>query len=195
MGSALTVGVTGLKAHQVMLDVAGNNLANVNTTAFKASQVTFSEVLGETVKTASTPVAGRGGTNPLQSGSGVLVSSVSPNLAQGNTISTNNPLDMAIDGAGYFVLNDGGGNMYTRAGSFGVDSNSNLVDPSTGYLVQRLGSMGESDGFQTAGVSNIKVPYGVAMPALATSSVTMSGNVSADTVISPAQTCLGLYNQ
>ncbi len=111
MGSALTVGAIGLKAHQVMLDVAGNNLANVNTTAFKSSQVSFSEVLGETVKTASTAVGGKGGTNPLQSGSGVLVSAVTPNLAQGNTISTNNPLDLAIDGAGYFVLNDGGSNV------------------------------------------------------------------------------------
>ena len=92
MSSALTVGVTGLKAHQTLLDVAGNNLANVNTTAFKASQVTFSQVLGESVKTASGPAGGAGGTNPLQIGSGVAVSTVSPNLTQGNTVNTNNPL-------------------------------------------------------------------------------------------------------
>ena len=188
MGSALTVGVTGLKAHQTLLDVAGNNLANVNTTAFKASQVTFSEVLGETVKTASEPSGGAGGTNPLQIGSGVAVSTVSPNLTQGNTVNTNNPLDLALDGAGYFVLNNGSGDLYTRAGSFGVDSNSNLVDPATGNLVQRLGSVGEADGFQTAGISSIKVPYGVAMPALATSTMEVSGNLSSDAVLTTPQT-------
>ncbi len=188
MGSALTVGVTGLKAHQTMLDVAGNNLANINTTAFKASQVTFSDVLGETVKTASAATGTTGGTNPLQTGSGVAVATVSPNLTQGNTINTNNPLDLALDGSGYFVLNDDGSDVYTRAGSFGVDSNSNLVDPGTGSLVQRIGSVGEAEGFQTAGVSNIKVPYGVAMPAVATSSIDVSGNLSADAVFITPQT-------
>ncbi len=188
MGSALSVGVTGLKAHQTMLDVAGNNLANVNTTAFKASRVTFSDVLGETVKLASAPSSTVGGTNALQSGGGVAVATVTANLTQGNTVSTNNPLDLAIDGGGYFVLNDGQKNMYTRAGSFGVDSNSNLVNPATGSMVQRIGSLGEADGFQTSGISNIKVPYGVAMPASATSSVEMSGNVSADAVLATPQT-------
>lgn len=188
MGSALTVGVTGLKAHQTMLDVAGNNLANVNTTAYKTSQVSFSEVLGETVKTASQPSSTSGGTNPLQIGSGVSVATVSPNLTQGNTVTTNNPLDLALDGAGYFTLNDGTRNVYTRAGAFGVDSNSNLVDPASGNLVQRIGSMGESEGFQTAGVANIKVPYGVAMPAQATSTIDISGNLSADAVLSTPQT-------
>lgn len=188
MSSALSVGVTGLKAHQTMLDVAGNNLANVNTTAFKASQVTFSEVLGETVRTASAPSTTQGGTNPIQTGSGVGVAGVAANLTQGSTVNTNNPLDLAIDGDGYFVLNDGTQNVYTRAGAFGVDANSNLVDPATGNLVQRLGSVGESEGFQTAGVANIRVPYGVAMPAVATSTVDVSGNLSADSVLATPQT-------
>jgi flagellar hook protein FlgE len=188
MGSALTVGVTGLKVHQTMLDVAGNNLANVNTTAFKASQVTFSEVLGATVKNASQPTSTSGGTNPLQTGSGVGVAMVSPNLMQGNTVNTNNPLDLAINGDGYFALSDGQRELYTRAGSFGVDANSNLVDPATGNLVQRIGSVGESDGFQVSGVADIKVPYGVAMPALATSTMDVSGNLSADAVLTTPQT-------
>ncbi len=188
MSSALTVGVTGLKAHQTLLDVAGHNLANVNTTAFKASQVTFADVLGETVKTASGPSGSLGGTNPLQIGSGVAVATVSPNLAQGNTVNTNNPLDLALDGAGYFVLNDGTSDLYTRAGSLGVDSNSNLVDPATGNLVQRIGSVGEAEGFQASGISNIKVPYGVAMPAFATSTIDVSGNLSSDMVSDTPQT-------
>ncbi|MCF7972285.1 MAG: flagellar hook-basal body complex protein [Phycisphaerae bacterium] len=188
MGSALTVGVTGLKAHQSMLDVAGNNLANVNTTAFKASQITFSEILGETVKNASQPSSTTGGTNPIQAGSGVGVAMVSPNLMQGNMVSTNNPLDLALNGEGYFALSDGQREVYTRAGAFGVDANSNLVDPATGNLVQRIGSVGEAEGFQVSGVSSITVPYGVAMPAVATSSVEVSGNLSADAVLATPQT-------
>ncbi len=188
MSSALTVGVTGLKAHQTMLDVAGHNLANVNTTAFKASQVAFSEILGETVRNASAPSSAVGGTNPLQSGGGVAIATVSANLTQGNTVTTNNPLDLSIDGGGYFAVSDGQKDMYTRAGSFGVDANSNLVDPGTGNMVLRIGDKGEADGFQTSGVSSIKVPYGVAMPASATSSVEVSGNLSADAVLAEPTT-------
>ena len=98
MSFTLSAGVTGLQAHQKMLDIAGNNLANVNTTAFKASRITFSELLSETIKKASQPTAGVGGTNPQQMGSGVGISGISPNMTQGNIISTGNPLDMAIEG-------------------------------------------------------------------------------------------------
>lgn len=185
---ALASGVSGLQAHQKMLDVAGNNLANVNTTAFKASRITFSELLSETVKKASQPTTSVGGTNPQQMGSGVGISGISPNMNQGNIESTGNPLDLAIEGEGYFVLSDGGQNVYTRAGAFAVDANSNLVDPSTGFLVQRIGSVGESDGFQIAGNNNIKVPYDVAMAAKATESVTVSGNLSSDSVLTTPNT-------
>ena len=181
MSFALSAGVTGLQAHQKMLDVAGNNLANVNTTAFKASRITFSELLSETIKKASQPTSGVGGTNPQQMGSGVAVGGISPNMTQGNLVNTGNPLDLALEGEGYFVLSAGQQNIYTRAGTFGVDASSNLVDPTTGYLVQRIiDPSGESDGFQAAGNSNIHVPYDVAMAANATTEVTVSGNLSAD---------------
>jgi len=188
MSFALSAGVTGLQAHQKMLDVSGNNLANVNTTAFKSSRITFSELLSETIKKASQPTSTVGGTNPQQMGSGVGISGISPNMAQGNIMNTGNPLDMAIEGEGYFVLSDGSQNVYTRAGVFGVDENSNLVDPATGYLVQRIGSVGVSDGFQTASDSNIHVPYDVAMAANATSSVSVAGNLSADAAFPTTQT-------
>jgi len=180
MSFALSAGVTGLQAHQKMLDIAGNNLANVNTTAFKSSRITFSELLNETIKKASQPTAGVGGTNPQQIGSGVGVAGISPNMSQGNIISTGNPLDLAVEGEGYFVLSDGQQNVYTRGGSFAVDADSNLIDPSTGYHVQRIGSEGEIDGFQTTGTSEIHVPYDVAMPAKGTSEIAVSGNLSAD---------------
>ena len=188
MSFALSAGVTGLQAHQRMLDVAGNNLANVNTTAFKASRITFSELLSETIKKASQPTSTVGGTNPQQMGSGVGVSGITPNMAQGNIVNTGNPLDLAMEGEGYFVLSDGLQSLYTRAGTFGVDADSNLIDPSTGYLVQRIGNVGESDGFQIPGVSSIHVPYDVTMEANPTSLIEVQGNLSADATFDTTQT-------
>ncbi len=188
MSFALSSGVTGLQAHQQMLDVAGNNLANVDTTSFKSSRILFSELLSETIRKASQPSTSSGGTNPVQMGSGVGVSGIVRNMSQGNIVNTGNPLDMAIEGEGYFVLSDGQQSVYTRAGAFAVDSWSMLVDPATGYRVQRIGSEGEADGFQTAGNSNVQVPYNVAMAAKASSEVTVAGNLSADATMTNAQT-------
>lgn len=188
MSFALSAGVTGLQAHQKMLDVAGNNLANVNTIAFKASRITFSELLSETIKKASQPTTNTGGTNPQQMGSGVGIAGISPNTAQGNIINTGNPLDLAMEGEGYFVLRAGQQDLYTRAGAFAVDANSVLVDPATGYRLQRIGSVGETDGFQISGDSDIHVPYDVAMPAKATNSIAVSGNLSADATFTTNQT-------
>ena len=126
-----------------MLDVAGNNIANVDTTAYKASTIHFSELLSETIKKASQPTANTGGTNPVQVGSGVGVSGIVADTTQGDIESTGNPLDMALEGQGYFVLNDGSQDVFTRAGSFSVDENCYLVDSSTGYRVQRIGNYGE----------------------------------------------------
>ncbi len=187
MSFALSSGVSGLQAHQKMLDVAGNNLANINTTAFKSSRVTFSELLSETIKKASQPTANLGGTNPQQMGSGVGISGITPNMTQGNIIKTGNPLDMAIEGEGYFVVSDGEQNFYTRAGAFAVDADSVLIDPATGYRIQRIGSEGEVDGFQISGDSNIHVPYDAAMPAKATSNIRVSGNLSADGLLTTPQ--------
>jgi flagellar hook protein FlgE len=188
MSFALSAGVSGLQAHQRMLDVAGNNLANVNTTAFKASRIEFSELLSETIKKASQPTTSVGGTNPQQLGSGVGIAGIAPNMTQGNLVNTGNPLDLAIEGEGYFVLSDGSQNIYSRAGAFAVDANSTLVDPATGYRVQRIGSGGESDGFQIPGNSDIHVPYDVAMAAKATSQITVAGNLSAKGVLPVMQT-------
>ena len=187
MSFALSAGVTGLQAHQKMLDIAGNNLANVNTTAFKSSRITFAELLSETIKKASQPTATIGGTNPQQMGSGVGIAGISPNMSQGNIVNTGNPLDLAIEGEGYFVLSDGQQDVYTRAGAFAVDAQSNLVDPATGYHVQRIGSEGEIDGFQTTGNSNIHVPYDVAMAANATTEISIVGNLSSDSQLPAAQ--------
>ncbi|MDH7598962.1 MAG: flagellar hook-basal body complex protein [Sedimentisphaerales bacterium] len=179
MSIALSAGVTGLQAHQKMLDVAGNNLANTNTTAYKSSRINFSELLSQTISNASSPTGSVGGTNPQQMGSGVGVASITRDTRQGNIIATGNPLDVAIEGEGYFVLFDGEKNLYTRAGTFGIDEDSTLVDVATGYRVQRTGSTGEPD-FQIPGDSTIYIPYETTIEAKATTTVKLAGNLSAD---------------
>ena len=188
MSFALSAGVTGLQAHQKMLDVAGNNLANVNTTAFKSSRITFAELLSETIKKASQPTTDVGGTNPQQMGSGVGIAGISPNMAQGNIVNTGNPLDLALEGEGYFVLRDASQELYTRAGAFGVDADSNFIDPSTGYRIQRTGNTGEDDGFQVSGNNDIHIPYDVTLEANATSTITVQGNLSYDATFATPQT-------
>ncbi len=181
MGNALLSGVSGLRVHQKMLDVAGNNLANINTLAFKSSRVTFAELLSETLREGSQPTGTTGGMNPIQVGSGATLAGVDRLMTQGGLTSTGQSLDLAIEGKGYFVLNSGTEDVYTRAGAFAVDSENYLVDPSTGYRVQRIGNEGVADGFQDAGDDNVQVPYNQTLPAKATTEITMSGNLSADT--------------
>ncbi len=180
MGNALLSGVSGLKAHQKMLDVAGNNLANVNTLGFKSSRVTFSELLSETLREASQPSNQTGGVNPIQVGSGVAVASIDRLTTQGSLTRTGQSLDMAVEGSGYFVLNDGQRDVYTRVGGFSVDSQNYLVDPSTGHRVQRIGYEGVAEGFQDAGDSDVVIPYGQTLPAQATENISFTGNLSAE---------------
>ena len=175
---ALSAAVSGLKVHQTMLDVAGNNLANVNTIGYKASSTTFSELLSQTIKKASAPAGDLGGVNPQQMGSGVGLASINRDMAQGNFTGTGRPLDAAISGEGFFLLrNAQQQNVYTRMGSFTVDSGNNLVDAATGYKVQRTGTYGAA--FQGTG-SDITIPYGAPMAANATTSVTINGNVRSE---------------
>jgi len=180
MSNSLMAAVSGLQGHQKMLDVAGNNLANVNSYGFKSSRVTFSELLAETIQEGTQPSTGAGGTNPKQIGSGMMVSTIDRDMSQGTLVQTGQELDMAIEGSGYFVLNDGQKDVYTRVGRFSVDSDYYLVDSSTGYRVQRLGTVGVSEGFQDPGNDAIRIPYDVALPAQATETMSFTGNLSAD---------------
>jgi flagellar hook protein FlgE len=188
MSVALSSGVTGLESYQKMLDIAGDNLANVGTTGFKYSRITFSQLLSETMKAASPPTTSIGGTNPQQVGHGVGVATITPIMTQGNITDTGNPLDLAIEGEGYFTLNDGSKDLYTRAGAFAIDANSRLVDPATGFIVQRMGTTGESDGFQVVGDTNIRIPTNVSIPALATSEIRVAGNLSTTNTLTETQT-------
>jgi flagellar hook protein FlgE len=191
MSSSLLAGVSGLQASEQMLDVVGNNLANLNTTGFKSQTSLFSDLLYQTLSPASSSSTG-GGTNPLQVGFGTQTSTLDTNFTQGALKTTGNPLDVAIQGSGFFVANNGTQDLYTRAGAFNIDANGYLVDPATGDKIQRTGSVGEASasnpGFQTPGVSDINIPLGTGVAGHATANVTLQGNLSATAVGPLAQT-------
>jgi flagellar hook protein FlgE len=186
MSSILSSGVTGLQAMQQMLDVVGNNLANSNTTGFKEQDVEFSDLLYQTYQAATGATSNMGGTDPVQIGTGVQVATTSTSQQQGSLQTTGDQLDVALQGSGYFVVNSGGQDMYTRAGSFGIDSQGYLVDPATGARVQRFGTVGEgtatSPAFQTSGNNNIKMPTTGEIPGQETTSITIQGNLPATAV-------------
>jgi flagellar hook protein FlgE len=131
-------GVSGLRAHQTMLDVVGNNIANVNTPGYKGGRTAFADILSQTLTAGTAPGATTGGTNPQQVGLGVRVGAISTQFTQGGLLSTNKPTDLAIQGDGFFVLSDGNVDYYTRAGAFEIDANGYLVESSTGLRVQGI---------------------------------------------------------
>lgn len=193
MANSLLTGVTGLRVHQQMLDVVGNNLANSNTTGFKSQRVRFGDLVYQTLNQASSSSSDDiGGTNPLQVGLGAKIAAIDVNLQQGSIEATGNDLDLAIQGNGFFVANNGVGDHYTRTGAFGVDSKNFLVDPSNGFRVQRFGSVGEGSAtapaFQTVGDNDIKIPIGVGIPGRATTNIQFQGNLSANAIGPLAQT-------
>jgi flagellar hook protein FlgE len=139
MMRSLYSAISGLKNHQTMMDVVGNNIANVNTTGFKKSRVTFATALSQSMKGASSPIPGpppQGGTNPMQVGLGAMLGSIDQIMSPGSAQTTGNQTDMMIQNAGFFVLNNGGQTVYSRAGGFSLDGAGNLADPATGALVQ-----------------------------------------------------------
>jgi flagellar hook protein FlgE len=180
MFRSLYSGISGLSANLTALDVIGNNIANSNTIGFKSGRVTFSEMLTQTIKSASRPVAGGlGGTNPQQVGLGTQVGSIDTNLNQGNFQTTGMKTDLAIQGAGFFVLSDGFSSTYTRAGVFGLDSDNYFVDPTTGLKVQ--GVMADAAGnIGTGPLTDIFIDPGLVVPAEASTEVQLIGNLDAD---------------
>jgi len=185
MANSLLTGISGLRGHQKMLEVIGNNLANVNTTAFKTSRTLFSDLIYESQRGASAGTAGTlGSVNPLQIGTGSQVTSVDRNFSQGNLESTGEDLDAAIDGDGFFVAESGNGRVFTRSGAFSIDETGHLEDSSTGYLLQRFGSLGEDSGegpaFQTPADGRIHIPIGASILGTVTTQIELSGQLGAN---------------
>lgn len=180
MMRSLYSGVSGLKTHQTKMDVIGNNIANVNTTAFKSSSITFSELMSQTTQKASGPNAttGTGGTNARQIGLGVKSGAININIeGQGSAQSTGNPFDIMITGDNFFVVSNGLENFFTRDGSFYVDGGGNLAMTSTGYNVMGWGVDEETGKIKQDTVSALRIMSTVNMtyPPEATTKAYMSG--------------------
>ncbi|MFN8651588.1 MAG: flagellar hook-basal body complex protein [Gemmatimonadales bacterium] len=177
MMRSLFAGVSGLRNHQTRMDVIGNNIANVNTVAFKASRVTFAEAFAQLLQGASRPPGDQGGINPIQIGLGSKIGSIDQNFSQGNLESTGLNTDLAIQGDGLFVLSDGSRSYYTRAGNFQLDANGKLVSPANGFKVQGINADSSGNISTGSAITDIELPFGQKSPAQATSSVTLTGNL------------------
>ncbi len=188
MMRSLFAGVSGIKSHQTRMDVIGNNIANINTIGFKAGRAVFAQAIAQTIRGATRPYDGEGGTNPMQMGLGVQMGSIDTIFTQGNLESTGVKTDMAIQGNGFFVLSDGSNEYYTRAGNFQFDADGRLVNPTTGYVVQ--GMLANSNGDIKPGtpIGDLVLPFGQKVAAKATTKVEFTGNLNAD--VKPVGTIL-----
>ena len=189
MMRSLWSGVTGLQAHQIAMDVEGNNIANVNTTGFKYSRANFSDLLSQNSKIATAPQGDLGGKNPMQVGLGTQISSVTKIFKQGSIQTTDKNTDLAIQGDGFFVISPDGGSTYkyTRNGDFTFDAEGNFVD-SNGYVIQgwmKDDDTGEIDA--TNPIQDIKIPPGLTTPANDTSFIALKANLNSGNSITNKQ--------
>ena len=178
---SLFSGISGLRAHQQMMDVTGNNIANVNTTGYKSSQVVFQDTLSQMVNAAGAPQTDAGGTNPAQVGLGVRTASVNANFGQGAAETTGKSSDMMIQGDGFFVVKSGGESLFTRAGSFTFDANGSLTTPN-GQIVQGWSAV--NGQVNTSGSpGDVKLPIGISLAPSVTKNITLTGNFSNDSLV------------
>jgi flagellar hook protein FlgE len=175
MMRSLFSGVSGLRNHQVRMDVIGNNISNVNTVAFKAGRVTFKEGFAQLLQGASRPPGDHGGINPIQVGLGMQVGSIDMMFNQGNLETTGLNTDLAIQGDSFFVVAKGTQHYYTRSGNFQLDAEGKLVSPTNGFVVQ--GRMADNGAFLD-GIRDIALPVGQKTAAKATDSVALAGNLN-----------------
>lgn len=180
MMRSLWSGVSGLQAHQVAMDVEGNNISNVNTTGFKYSRADFGTMFSQTVKIATTPTDGRGGQNPLQIGLGVSVSSTTRIHSQGSVQTTDKNTDVAINGDGFFMVSDDGGltNYLTRSGDFKLDAYGNFVNNS-GFIVQGWNINWDDQTIDSSrSPQNIFIDPGMHIPAAKSTEVAIKANLN-----------------
>ena len=179
MMRSLWAGVTGLQAHQIAMDVEGNNIANVNTVGFKYSRANFDDLIYQTSRIATGPQNRHGGVNSMQVGLGVQTNSTTRIFKQGSLQTTDKQTDIALQGDGFFMVSPDGGKTtyYTRNGDFSRDSVGNFVD-NGGNIVQgwmRDEVTGEID--PTRPIGDIKIPSGLTVPARATTNIALKGNL------------------
>ncbi|ECC0271366.1 flagellar hook protein FlgE [Campylobacter coli] len=180
MMRSLWSGVSGLQAHQVAMDVEGNNISNVNTTGFKYSRADFGTMFSQTVKIATAPTDGRGGSNPLQIGLGVSVSSTTRIHSQGSVQTTDKNTDVAIDGDGFFMVSDDGGltRYLTRSGDFKLDAYGNFVN-NAGFVVQGWNINWDDQTIDSSrSPQNIFIDPGMHIPAAKSTEVAIKANLN-----------------
>ena len=174
MMRSLFAGVSGLQNHQTEMDVIGNNIANVDTVAFKSSAVTFKEGFAQLLQGASRPPGNQGGINPIQIGLGMQIGSINTDMSQGNLKSTGVNTDVAIQGNSFFVARQGNQSFYSRSGNFQIDAQGNLVEPTNGFIVQ--GKMATNGVFSDV-VTDIHLPFGQKAAANPTTTMKLAGNL------------------
>ncbi|MBX1310099.1 flagellar hook protein FlgE [Campylobacter jejuni] len=190
MMRSLWSGVSGLQAHQVAMDVEGNNISNVNTTGFKYSRADFGTMFSQTVKIATAPTDGRGGSNPLQIGLGVSVSSTTRIHSQGSVQTTDKNTDVAINGDGFFMVSDDGGltRYLTRSGDFKLDAYGNFVN-NAGFVVQGWNINWDTQTIDSSRTpQNIFIDPGMHIPAAQSTEVAIKANLNSGLNIGTAKT-------
>jgi len=183
--SAMLVGFSGIKSNQYAIDTIGDNVANVNTTAFKNQRAMFETMLYRTLAGGTAPDENQGGTNPLQIGYGSALAAIQRNFTQGSLERTGIPTDLGIDGQGFFILaTPGGEQVYTRDGSFNLNI-ENLLVAKDGSFVQGFAA-DETGTIDATALTEIAVPIGTTVPAEATTSVGLDGNLDSATSLATA---------
>ena len=179
MMRSLYSAVSGMVGNTLRLDVIGNNIANVNTVGFKSGRVNFQETLGQIQQAATAPTDNGGGSNGIQIGTGTLASAVDQLYTQGSLQMTGVHTDLAIQGNGLFVVNNGEMNLYTRDGSFSIDSAGRLVGAGNAFVVQGYSYDSATSTYSTS-LDDVYLPINDVEPAKATTTVKLSGNLDAD---------------
>jgi flagellar hook protein FlgE len=177
---SLFAGVSGLRNHQFRMDVIGNNIANVNTVAFKSGRVTFKEGFAQLLQGATRPPGDQGGVNPMQVGLGSQIGSVDQLFTQGNVETTGVNTDLAVQGDAFFVVRKGSETYYTRSGNFQIDAEGRMVSPTNGFIVQGRMAL---DGVLSDTITDVTLPFGQKVAAKATTNVTLAGNLNSSAVI------------
>ena len=171
-------GISGLRNHQTMMDVVGNNIANVNTAGYKGSSTVFQDVLSQTLQGANPPRGAAAGTNPAQVGLGAQLGGISTNWAQGATQLTGRATDLAIQGDGFFAVRQGGETLSSRAGSFNFDANGTLVTPAGGSV---MGWSAQNGVINPNGpLAPVRLPVGQTLPPAQSQLVRLGGNLPGD---------------
>jgi len=188
MMRSLYSGVSGLRNHQIRMDVLGNNIANVNTYGFKKSRVSFQDILSQTISGAAAPTAEKGGVNPRQVGLGMNIASIDKVFTQGSLQTTGLALDLAIQGDGFFILKRGDEHFFTRAGGYALDRDGTVVNPANGMRVQGWQAVKTGTEFiiNTMGdLEDLIVPVGGKDPAWATETIKYKSNLNSETPLLP----------